>query len=115
MKLRLEQRRAYFVEWLSNQAMYSQGQTGLGEHLARMVGRDGEIELLEASNDAVYSVNATLNDSDRADLWVKYRAGLIERMKVEGRVECWQMRRLLLAAVERNWMPSGRYVVEVSW
>lgn len=114
-KLAIQQVRIFRVDWLTYAHEIGKGRCGMGQHLANMVGRKEEIQLLESPNDTVYKADARLEKFDLGPLWIKERQDIVDRLKSDGHIECWALRPLLLAAVERDWIPAGQYLVAVSW
>jgi len=115
MKLALQQFNTYNVDWLTYAHDREAGKIGLGEFIAKQLGRDGEIELLECGNDTQHMHNAALDKYEMDPIWVKERADVIERLKTKGHIEVWALRVVLTALVERGWLPPGHYVVKMSW
>ena len=115
-KLALTLERCLTVDWLTYARTIEAGRVGMGQHLALMVGRKEEIELLESPNDTAHEADVSGFDGvDLNPLFVADRAKIIERITTLGHIECWQMRPLLLAAAERRWIPFGKYIVRMSW
>jgi hypothetical protein len=114
-KLALKRFNTYHVDWFTNSWDRKADKLGLNHFLAQCMGLDERLELFEADNDSDYKVHVKLDEDDKKEFWVQDRQLAWEEAIKNKGFEHWRFHDILIAALERGFIPPGHYVINYSY
>ena len=104
-----KEQKVYLVDWLTYCYSAENKKMGLDRFIAKCLGIEGSIDLLESPNDTDYKIEA---DADKLD---KYDMETIDEIIKYKGIEHYKLRTIMSYLAQKGYIPFGIYVIRISW